>query len=96
MKISNLVPAHPPEKYTLCIKNTFPTSFLPSILIRFELHSGEKKMLVGEEERGGVEAKLAPLLITKLHCCYRRQVSTKSKNRAEKTVLYNITTKITV
>lgn len=53
-------------------------------------------MLVGEEESGGVEAKLAPLLITKLHCCYRRQVSTKRKNRAEKTVLYNITTKITV
>lgn len=58
MKISNLVPAHPPEKYTLRIKNTFPTSFLPSILIRFELHSGEKKNAGGgrRERRRGSQA----------------------------------------
>lgn len=51
MKISNLVPAHPPEKYTLHIKNTFPTSSLSSILIRFELHSREKNAAGGRRER---------------------------------------------
>lgn len=39
---SQLFPEHPPEKYTLHIKNTFPTSSLPSILIRFKLCSGKK------------------------------------------------------